>query len=104
MQYRASVSVTYIKQDAKTGETTVTPRRDLSFSIRVENPKEAIALAKETFLEKHGSTLAIRSCNMASRDQVLLYCSAKADIPKAHNLLQNKSFSKPMVSNSSARK
>ena len=81
MSYRANVRVMMLTKDETTGKPIAVDRKDMGFTVNISNPSKGTPAAKEYFDKKYGPDLMVRCCNLQSRQQILLYCISKAEVP-----------------------
>lgn len=83
MSYQAGVQVLMLSRDDTSGQMTTVKRKDMDFSLRVNNPEEIVPAAKASFAGKWGPDLVVRCCNLQERKKALLYCMPKTQQQQA---------------------
>lgn len=82
MKRRMSVRVMVLNKDETNGQFVVVERGDMGFTVLVKNSSEGPSTAKSIFAKKYGPDLTTRSCNLQSKDCMLLYCMPKELHPR----------------------
>jgi len=80
MAYRGNVQVVVLSEDATTGEMIPNERKDMNFTVLADEPGDFLRKAKEQFKRKHGPDMVVRTANLQSRKQILLYCMPQSAV------------------------
>lgn len=81
MAKRITVHVSLINKDLQTNKDVVVRRKDMDFPVLVNDIGDAKTEAKALFEKAHGPDLLVRTCNMSSRSDMVLYGCSKQHHP-----------------------
>lgn len=82
MPYRATIRIHVISRDATTGQEHVVRRKDMDFTVLINDPSEIVPAAKAEFAKTHGPDLVVRCCNVQTRNTGLLYTCPAVHAPQ----------------------